>query len=180
MHAVYLPDAGLFEIQDNSGYQIPTNTGLRSMPSCVEDGDSVVFRGEKWRIFGLDAPEIAKGHYHCDEEFQRGVAAGERLSWLLIDAVKRDALVWKITRNIDVHNRRLVYAFIDGVNVADIMIEEGHAHPYDGKGAKVPHCECASAWLKHDMKDQHRSHMAELTKARKRAALPQVAGIIVS
>jgi hypothetical protein len=187
MRPVYVPDAGLFEIMDPS-YQIPVATGLLPMKSCVEDGDSVWFRGEEWRLMGYDAPETARKHGHgCPDEYGRGVAAAVRLSEMLCDAVTNGTLVWKLTRLHDRSKRRLVYAYIDGVNVADIMVSENHGHYFEGRGPKPPHCSCPGRERRHELdvhiaalKAEQKREVDRDRKALARAPLLKVAGIVVA
>jgi endonuclease YncB( thermonuclease family) len=158
-----VPGAGIFEVMDNMNYQIPADDGL-ARSTYIEDGDSVVFCGQQWRLLGYDAPETARHHGHCDQERERGHRAAIRLEELLCDAVEQDTLVWQITGKLDKYHRRCVYALIDGVNVGKILIAEELAHPYDGQGAKTPHCDCFSRAKKFDLEQHIQSVRADLKR----------------
>lgn len=98
----------------------------------VIDGDTIVDHGRTIRIRGLDAPEL---HGHCPAETQLAMRARERLQQLLADGLS----VYPSGR--DRYGRILaVVRDARGQDVARIMIAEGLAHPYDGRGPRGGWC----------------------------------------
>ena len=133
-------------------------------PPTILDGDTVVFRGEHWRLCGFDAPEsrlgraknvpreLAKdvedragGWAHCEEELELGFMAAERLQEILEEAIPRNALTIQVLdQRLDAHQRRLVNFLVDGLNVGNLLQREGLAKPYGGTGPRPSHCSCKS------------------------------------
>ena len=108
----------------------------------VYDGDTFKARVPVWpgvetvtsvRVIGIDTPEI-KGK--CVSERAAALAAKGRLTALLasgrveISAVKEDVYTGRVDAVVTV----------DGKPVADTMIAEGYARPYDGKTARAGWC----------------------------------------
>lgn len=104
--------------------------------SSVYDGDTITiifeFKGEmikySTRIYGIDTPEIRT---RDDEEKKKGYEARDFLRSYILDQVVKVELL-----NFDKYGRLLanVYTDINGTdkNVADMMINQGHAKPYFG------------------------------------------------
>lgn len=99
--------------------------------TCVVDGDTLWLDGVKIRLKGFDTPEpqsaICGGH----AEIELAHKASDRLVELL------NGNVWEIQyHGLDStrEKRRLATISIDGVDVGDILIEEGLARSWpDGK-----------------------------------------------
>ena len=92
----------------------------------VVDGDTVQLDGKRYRLLGFDAPETFWAK--CANERQRGRAATERLRRLI---ETREATLEPTGRNCK-WRRECAYLFVGGQDVAEIMIHEGYARPYDG------------------------------------------------
>lgn len=99
--------------------------------SCVVDGDTFWWQGEKYRTFGYDTPEpVSK--YRCG-----GSAEGALAS----KATNRFLQLWNTTKitirpigDKDRYGRILAVVMSDGTNVGDILISEGLARRYpDGR-----------------------------------------------
>lgn len=95
--------------------------------TCVVDGDTIWFRGEKIRLVGFDTPEAGKSA-RCSKEKKLAQKATEHLVDLLNDA---DLQLERI--GVDRFDRTLGKLYIDGKNVADLMISAGHATIYTPK-----------------------------------------------
>lgn len=89
------------------------------------------------RLIGFDAPEIS--HAQCEAERALGRRAKDRLEHLV------QTYPWKITygSRLDRYGRRLCRLTVRGENVADVLISEGLAHPYSGRGPRPNWCEAA-------------------------------------
>ncbi len=96
----------------------------------VYDGDSVELicgdRVSTARITGLDAPELTEPK--CPEERAAAEAAKRALTALVRGA---DAVEVR-PEGTDRFGRNLIGLRLDGQDAARLMIEAGHARPYDG------------------------------------------------
>ncbi|MDB5375841.1 MAG: hypothetical protein JWR00_287 [Rubritepida sp.] len=98
----------------------------------VIDGDTLACGSERVRIMGLDAPEM-RGH--CPAEISAAHAAKARLVVLIAGGI-----------SLEPHGRdryrRLLAVVRDrqGRDVAQALILERHARPYDGRGRRDGWC----------------------------------------
>ncbi|WP_421992343.1 thermonuclease family protein [Roseococcus sp.] len=106
---------------------VPAQTRCR-----VVDGDTIRCGDERVRIMGLDTPELSA---RCPREERLARAATARMSDLIAGGV-----------TLQPHGRdryhRLLAVVRDrqGRDVAQVMIREGHARPYDGRGRREGWC----------------------------------------
>lgn len=97
------------------------------------DGDTIRCGELRVRLVGLDAPEM-RGR--CAEERQRAIAATERLRALLEGGVRLREM------GEDRYGRTLAVARnAEGQDVAAILIREGLARAYDGRGRRGGWCQ---------------------------------------
>ena len=95
--------------------------------NCVVDGDTFWFRGEKYRIADIDAPETHPPR--CTTEADLGERATVRLQALLnggafqLEAVDRDT---------DRYGRKLRIVTRNGQSLGDILVGEGLARKWAG------------------------------------------------
>ena len=116
-------------------------------PACqglvVEDGDTVKFGEEVIRLKGFDTPEVE--YARCESERRLGLMAAVRLRSLIC----RPGVVVIVDRGPaparDRHKRTLAVLRVDGRDVAEIMISEGFARPYNGGFRK--------GWCSRDSRD---------------------------
>lgn len=108
-----------------------------SAPITVVEGDTVQQGEDRWRLVGLDAPEIH--HARCPAEREAGVLAAARLVALIrAGGATLDPVAGK--RKRDKYGRRLGRLMIGGEDWAAIAIREGHAVAWDGKGKRHDFC----------------------------------------
>ncbi len=101
-------------------------------PARVIDGDTITVRGQTIRIMGLDAPEI-RGR--CPAEIRLARVAKARMERLLAGGA------WIERRGTDRYRRTLaVVRDARGRDVAQVMIAEGLARAYDGRGRRARWC----------------------------------------
>lgn len=100
----------------------------------VVDGDTIRIAGDSWRLVGLDTAETYEPR--CDYELALGQAATARLRGLV--ASGRGVEIIRLPGR-DRFDRGLARLFIGGENIADILIREGLARPYDG-GRRLGWC----------------------------------------
>ncbi len=100
----------------------------------VVDGDTIRMAGDSWRLVGLDTAETYEPR--CDYELALGQAATARLRGLV--ASGRGVEIIRLPGR-DRFDRGLARLFIGGENIADILIREGLARPYDG-GSRLGWC----------------------------------------
>ncbi len=97
----------------------------------VVDGDTVKAichgRETSLRLMGFDTPETFRSR--CDEEHALGKIATNHLKKLLKDAHE----ITPVVGRPDKYRRLLTTLYIDGRDVAEIMIEAGLAVPYHGE-----------------------------------------------
>jgi micrococcal nuclease len=94
--------------------------------TCVVDGDTFWWEGEKIRIKDLDAPEILEPR--CSSER----ALGHRAKDMLLDELNSGDV--EIDRDSqDRFGRTLATVTVDGLNVADTLISAGVARQYNGR-----------------------------------------------
>lgn len=98
----------------------------------VIDGDTIAVRGTTIRIIGLDAPEM-RGR--CPAETRLARRAKERLAELLAGGASLTR------RGRDRYGRGLaIVQDAQGRDVAQVMISEGLARPYNGRGRRAGWC----------------------------------------
>jgi endonuclease YncB( thermonuclease family) len=110
----------------------------------VIDGDTIVHGDEPVRLIGCDAPEIFRAK--CEQERERGESAARRLRELLAQSkdVRVDPkLNWRGKPTRDRYCRLLAWLRIDGKDACCILIQEGHAVPYTGRGKRIDWCDDA-------------------------------------
>lgn len=95
--------------------------------TCVVDGDTFWFRGEKIRIADIDTPELSPPR--CERERERGLAAKQRL----LDILNSGPLSFKTTaRDEDRFGRKLRIVYRERRSVGDILVAEGLARKWEG------------------------------------------------
>ncbi|WP_376743934.1 thermonuclease family protein [Ensifer canadensis] len=95
--------------------------------TCVVDGDTFWFRGEKIRIADIDTPELSPAR--CQRERERGLAAKNRL----LDILNSGPLSFKTTaREEDRFGRKLRIVYRDRHSVGDMLVAEGLARKWQG------------------------------------------------
>lgn len=97
----------------------------------VIDGDTIrMSKGERIRIIGLDAPETRRAK--CEAERRLGYEAKARLMVFL----SQGKMKIKRRKRPDRYGRTLARIFINGQDVAGLMIAAGLARPYQGRKRK--------------------------------------------
>jgi endonuclease YncB( thermonuclease family) len=102
--------------------------------NCVIDGDTVIVRGVRVRVEGIDAPETHPPR--CASEAVLGERATERLIVLMNQGPV--ALVNDGGRDEDRYGRKLRHLMQNGQSLGDQLIREGLARPWTGR--KLPWC----------------------------------------
>ena len=104
--------------------------GLCSGPgrvTCVVDGDTLWYRGEKIRIADINAPEVS--HPACSHEAALGAQATTRLVVLLN---RGPFTLEPIDRNRDRYGRLLRTVTRGGASVGEELVREGLAEQWKG------------------------------------------------
>lgn len=98
--------------------------------NCIVDGDTYWKHGVKYRIFGLDTPE--KGNRaKCSYERRLSNQATNSLLSLFQNSIVSEQRV-----GIDRYNRVLAKTFVNGRNVADILISQGLGVVYNAQARR--------------------------------------------
>lgn len=93
--------------------------------TCVVDGDTVWFKGEKMRLHGFNTPEVSNPK--CRKEARLAAKATKLLQRIL------NTNEWSISRHgSDRYGRTLAEFHIGGETAGDILIREGLAHRWEG------------------------------------------------
>ncbi len=100
----------------------------------VIDADTVERDGVRYRLTGLDAPEIHRAR--CPEERRRGILAAARLI-VMLEQHPHELVVGP---RKDRYGRGLARLIIAGENWTAIAIREGHAVAWDGTGKQPDWC----------------------------------------
>ena len=102
------------------------------------DGDTCYIyidnRKEKIRLLELDTPEISKPK--CEKEYLRGIEARDFINQLIEDA---NSIIIETDYSKDYFGRTLAYLIVDGVDVSNLIIEQGMGVKYQ-KGEKNDWC----------------------------------------
>uniref|UniRef100_UPI003144D8FC thermonuclease family protein n=1 Tax=Rhizobium sp. CFBP 8752 TaxID=2775301 RepID=UPI003144D8FC len=95
--------------------------------TCVVDGDTFWFRGEKIRIADIDTPELSPPR--CARERELGNAAKQRL----LEILNSGLLSFKTSaRDEDRFGRKLRIVYRNRRSVGDILVAEGLARKWEG------------------------------------------------
>ena len=97
--------------------------------TCVVDGDTFWYKGEKVRIADIDTPEISVPA--CQREAQVGEQAAARLIALLNQAPF--SLETDPQREYDDYGRRLLKVTRNGNSVGNVLVREGLAERWGGR-----------------------------------------------
>ncbi|NDV86492.1 thermonuclease family protein [Aurantimonas aggregata] len=144
--AVSLPElprviAGGYEVMPRSLAVTPADRPLqyRSMPTCrggaraergvtcLVDGDTGWEKGEKWRIAGIDTPELSKPE--CAAERRAAVAARDRMQTLMSGGYSLSG------GDTDRYGRRLVTVTLsDGRDAGEVLVAEGLSQRWPNRG----------------------------------------------
>ena len=100
----------------------------RNAQTCVVDGDTLRYQGERIRLADINAPEVFSPQ--CAQEAWLGRRATRRLQELV------NAGPFEIAssglRDEDTYGRKLRVLLRDGRSLGDILVFEGLAHPWRG------------------------------------------------
>jgi endonuclease YncB( thermonuclease family) len=101
------------------------------------DGDTIVWRGERWRLANHDAPEIVG---HCARERELAWRAKRRLEELLRGPYTLQRVPCWHGYARDRYGRRCAIVRVGGKDVADVLIAEGLAVKFPQPSRHRPWC----------------------------------------
>jgi len=111
---------------------IVSGNALAQARAVAVDGDSLLVDGRRVRIMGLDAPEM-RGR--CPREQQLARMARDRMAELIAGGVRIQP------HGNDRYGRLLAVVYdARGRDVAAVLIREGLARPYGGRGRREGWC----------------------------------------
>lgn len=113
----------------------PSAVTVNGEAVTVVDGDTVDIGGERYRLQGYDTPEIY--HAACGRERDLGLLAAARLVEMM------QAGPVEVTRGEgrEKWGRGLARISVNGRDVGEALIGEGHARAYDGKSRRRGWCD---------------------------------------
>lgn len=117
---------GVSESNANESFPI---CGYGKRQQCVVDGDTLWYGGTKYRLFEIDAPEIAGGA-KCQQEYETGVKAAYLLQSLL-----QSGIVNMSQHGKDRYGRTLVSIQTGTGDASEELLKAGLAVPFGGKSA---------------------------------------------
>ena len=95
--------------------------------TCIVDGDTFWFAGEKVRVSDIDTPELSPPR--CEAERVKGEAAKRRLQELL--NAGPFSMVTGL-RDEDQYGRKLRMVTRDGRSIGEVLVGEGLARRWEG------------------------------------------------
>src|SRR5262249_35218946 len=101
----------------------------------IVDGDTIKMGGVSYRMLGYDTPETFFAR--CRQEYDLGTRATARLKQLIAGA---KAVTVEPNRRSCRYGRLCARLLVDGRDVGFILIAEGLAVPYDGRGPRRDWC----------------------------------------
>ncbi len=104
--------------------------------TCVVDGDTLYYRGEKIRVIGIDTPELFSPR--CAEEERMAEQAAQLLTKRLNAGPFSIAKPF-LSPSTDKYGRALRHVTREGVPLGDALVNAGLAHRYGG-GARAGWC----------------------------------------
>lgn len=96
--------------------------------TCVVDGDTIWYQGQKIRIADINAPEIS--HPQCDYEEDLGNKARDRLMGMLNAGAF--SVVTEGSRDTDKYGRKLRDITRGGKSLGEVLVSEGLAERWTG------------------------------------------------
>ncbi len=111
---------------------------LAPRPVVVVDGDTVDRWPWRHRLAGFDTPETKRPQAKCQAEIEAGRRAARRLEEMIASASRVE--LTRVTWRRDRWGRWISRLDLDGEDVAQRMIAEGHAVPYSGRGPRHDWC----------------------------------------
>ncbi|MBX9862326.1 MAG: thermonuclease family protein [Hyphomicrobium sp.] len=123
---------GTFRTADLSGGSLQAG-GIKECGlirhTCLVDGDTGWLDGTKWRMQGIDAPEM-EDKAECKAEREKATTSLERLMQLMADGY-----TIKTSGRNDKYGRALVDVVLgDGRNAGGVLIQEGLAQRWPNDG----------------------------------------------
>src|SRR4051812_15919280 len=100
--------------------------GSAKQVTCVVDGDTVWFRGTKYRFEEIDTPEMGE-RAECMQEGLQAIEATKRLAQIL----SQHAFTI-VPSGKDRYGRTLARFVIGEKSAGDMLVEEGLARPWRG------------------------------------------------
>ena len=101
--------------------------GTGSRFTCVVDGDTIWYKGDRVRIADIDAPEVS------NPQCAREIAMGERATARLIELLNAGAFSLQTTdTEYDRYGRRLLKVTRKGQSIGNVMVREGVAERWGG------------------------------------------------
>ena len=115
------PDCGLYQYEA----RIVSVYDGDTVRADVDLGFNTWRRNERFRLFGIDTPELWGV---SDEVKARGIAARDALRDRILD---KDVLICTIKDRTGKYGRYLARIFVEGEDVNAWLISSGHAVPYE-------------------------------------------------
>lgn len=100
----------------------------------VYDGDTFSIAQERFRIAGVDAPEIG-WRARCPEELELATKAREE-----VRAFMARPYVLRKAPGRDRYGRTLIYVEVEGKGLTEHLIASGLGVPYKGRGKRMDWC----------------------------------------
>ncbi|MEY9785403.1 thermonuclease family protein [Sinorhizobium fredii] len=117
--------SGTGHTQDQAGEDWPI-CGYGKRITCVVDGDTFWMQGQKYRVYGVDAPEAGEGA-RCEKERKKAEEATRLLQYVLQSSGLKFT-----THGTDRYGRTLVSVRANQGDAEVALIKSNLAVPYEG------------------------------------------------
>ena len=112
----------------------------------VVDGDTIVFKGEKIRFAGIDAPELKQTCMQDDQEVKCGMVAKIMLVKKIGNYIPKC-----VSEGKDRYKRTLAECFVNGESLSKFLVRSGYAFAYKKYSTKFIKDENFAKVNKHGM-----------------------------
>ena len=122
---ISIPQGATAQDNEQGGFAV---CGAGPRVTCVVDGDTFWFRGQKIRLADINTPEVSQPHCPQEEDL------GQRATRRLVDLLNQGPFTLEIRgRETDRYGRLLRVATRGGESLGSVLVAEGLAEHWQGR-----------------------------------------------